>query len=65
MKDKPQITTSTAKVEDIRPDLVKCNFNASAPRRLWVADIAYVRAKKSFVYAASVTDGWMSVTVEK
>lgn len=41
---------------DVRPDLVPHEFSATAPNKLWVADITYVRTKKGFVYAAFVTD---------
>lgn len=37
------VTTIRAKVPDHRPDLVRRNFRAKAPGRLWVADITYVR----------------------
>ena len=41
---------------DVRPDLVPHEFSATAPNKLWVADITYVRTRKGFVYAAFVTD---------
>ena len=41
---------------DVRTDLVPHEFSATAPNKLWVADITYVRTKKGFVYAAFVTD---------
>lgn len=41
---------------ELRPDLVEREFTAQGPNKLWVADITYVRTKKSFVYAAFVTD---------
>jgi putative transposase len=37
-------------------DLVKRQFTAAAPRRLWVADITYVRTWQGFAYVAFVTD---------
>jgi putative transposase len=36
--------------------LVKRNFAASRPNRLWVADLTYVRTWVGFVYAAFVVD---------
>jgi transposase InsO family protein len=43
--------------EQKRPeDLVKRNFKASAPNRLWVADITYVWTWEGFAYTAFVTD---------
>lgn len=37
-------------------DLVQRRFRAVAPRRLWVADITYVRTWQGFAYVAFVTD---------
>ena len=37
-------------------DLVKRNFTAPAPRRLWVADITYVATWAGFAYVAFVVD---------
>ncbi len=39
-------------------DLVDRNFAASAPNRLWVADLTYVRTWSGFVYAAFVVDAY-------
>ena len=50
------ITTRKPKGPDHRPDLVKREFKAPGPNRLWVADITYVRTRKGFVYTAIVTD---------
>ena len=41
---------------DHRPDLVERSFRASAPDRLWVADITYCRTFAGWVYAAFVLD---------
>jgi putative transposase len=40
------------------PDLVKRQFVASEPNRLWVADITYVPTSTSFLYLAVVLDVW-------
>lgn len=37
-------------------DLVRRQFTAAAPRRLWVADITYVRTWQGFAYVAFITD---------
>jgi transposase InsO family protein len=37
-------------------DLVNRRFTATAPRRLWVVDITYVRTWQGFAYVAFVTD---------
>ena len=55
-KGKNSVTTVKGKDVDTRPDLVQRDFKATAPNRLWVADITYVRTSKGFVYAAFVTD---------
>jgi len=38
------------------PDLVKRNFAATAPDRLWTADITYLRTDEGFLYLAFVLD---------
>lgn len=40
------------------PDLVRRNFSASGPNRLWVADITYVATWAGFLYLAVVLDVW-------
>ena len=55
-KGRSPVTTRRSKTVDTRPDLVEREFSAAAPNKLWVADITYVRTKKSFVYTAFVTD---------
>ncbi|WP_272878803.1 IS3 family transposase [Rothia nasisuis] len=50
------VTTGKSRTPDTREDLVKRDFRAMAPNRLWVADITYVRTERGFVYAAFVTD---------
>ena len=49
-------TTIASNGPDTRPDLVKRDFVADAPDRLWVADITYCRTYAGWVYAAFVTD---------
>jgi putative transposase len=39
-------------------DLVRRQFTAGAPRRLWVADITYVRTWQGFAYVAFITDAY-------
>src|SRR5690625_158447 len=51
-------TTIAAKVPDQRPDLVNRDFGVTAPNRLWVADITYVRTTSGFCYTAFVTDAF-------
>jgi putative transposase len=40
------------------PDLVKRNFTAIGPNRLWVADITYVATWAGWLYLAVVVDAW-------
>jgi putative transposase len=44
-------------------DLVERQFTASAPNRLWVADLTYVRTWSGFVYAAFVIDTFSRMIV--
>jgi putative transposase len=50
------VTTRASVEPDHRPDLVKRQFTAPAPHRLWVADITYVRILAGFCYVAFITD---------
>jgi putative transposase len=38
------------------PDLVKRNFSATAPDKLWTADLTYLRTEEGFFYLAFVLD---------
>ncbi len=49
-------TTITGRGPDDRPDLLQRQFIASAPNRVWVADITYCRTFAGWVYAAFVLD---------
>ena len=40
------------------PDLVRRNFAAVAPDRLWAADITYVKTDQGFLYLAFVLDAY-------
>lgn len=51
-------TTMSRPGRDERPDLVQHCFQASAPNRLWLADITYVRTHTGFAYAAFITDAF-------
>jgi putative transposase len=51
------------------PDLVKRNFAAAAPNKLWTADITYVHTREGFLYLAFILDvysrkvvGWAIAT---
>ena len=49
-------TTKPSKRLPQVPDLVKRNFVASAPNRVWVSDITYVRTKQGWLYLAVILD---------
>ncbi|MEE6179237.1 DDE-type integrase/transposase/recombinase [Mycobacterium sp. 050134] len=55
-RGKPVFTTITAPADQRPAGLVNRQFKASAPNRLWVADITFVRTWQGFCYAAFVTD---------
>lgn len=68
-RGKPRRTTVASPAAERPRDLVERRFSASAPNRLWVADITYVRTRSGFVYVAFVTDahsrrivGWHAST---
>jgi putative transposase len=48
--------TTTCRNEHAVPaaDLVKRNFHATAPDKLWTADITYLRTQEGFVYLAFI-----------
>jgi putative transposase len=49
-------TTTAAEAGHRPPDLVERNFTATAPNRLWVADLTYVSTWAGVSYVAFVTD---------
>jgi putative transposase len=51
-------TTICGKEAQVIPDLVKRNFLATAPNRLWVADITYIPTWAGFLYLAVVMDAF-------
>ena len=58
VRGKPRRTTISDDTA-VRPrDLVDRDFTATAPNRLWVADLTYVRTWSGFVYVAFVTDAY-------
>jgi putative transposase len=56
VRGKPKFTTIAGDAADRPRDLVDRNFTATAPNRLWVADLTYVRTWSGFVYVAFITD---------
>nr|WP_179658480.1 IS3 family transposase [Nocardioides panzhihuensis] len=55
-RSKKVFTTRPDKTTDLPGDLVKRDFTAPGPRRLWVADVTYVATWSGFAYVAFVTD---------
>ena len=51
-------TTVRNRAAVLAPDLVKRDFRAQGPNRLWVADITYVPTWAGFLYVAVVLDAW-------
>jgi putative transposase len=51
-------TTVRDRAAVVAPDLVKRNFQAHGPNKLWVADITYVPTWSRFLYVAVVLDAW-------
>lgn len=59
VKRSKRVYTTKPDPEGARPlDLVQRDFKPVAPRRLWVADITYVRTHQGFAYVAFVTDAY-------
>jgi transposase InsO family protein len=55
-RGKPWRTTKPDPTARRRPDLVRRNFTASEPNRLWVGDLSYLRCWEGVVYFAFVID---------
>jgi len=53
---KKRTTTRRDKHAVPAPDLVKRNFHAIAPDKLWTSDITYVHTQEGFVYLAFILD---------
>jgi putative transposase len=63
VRGKPKRTTISDDTAARPRDLVDRNFTASAPNRLWVADLTYVRTWSGFVYVAFITDVYSRMIV--
>ncbi len=42
--------------ERAAPNLLKQNFNADHPDRLWVSDITYIKTGEGWIYLAAILD---------
>ena len=58
VRGKPRRTTVAEDAATRPRDLVDRDFTATAPNRLWVADLTYVRTWSGFVYVAFITDAY-------
>ncbi|OKI77054.1 integrase [Micromonospora sp. CB01531] len=63
LRDKSPRTTRPAAETERPRDLVKRDFTAASPNRLWVADLTYVRTSVGWVYAAFVLDVYSRMIV--
>src|SRR5579875_3060162 len=63
VRGKPRRPTVPAPEVERPADLVRRNFKAPAPNRLWAADITYVRAGAGFAYVAFAVDVYARVVV--
>ena len=62
-RDSYHVTTKQDKDLARPADLVKRNFTAAAPNRLWVADFTYVATWSGFVYVAFIIDAFSKMIV--
>jgi putative transposase len=69
VRGKKVFTTQSDETAPRPDDLVQRDFTASAPNRLWVADLTYVRTWAGFVYVSFVFDvysrfivGWQAAS---
>ena len=56
VRSKTTVTTRPDRCSPRAPDLVKRQFRADAPNRLWVSDFTYVATWSGFAYTAFVVD---------
>jgi putative transposase len=57
-RGKPWRTTKADPAAQRRPDLVERDFSATAPNRLWVGDLTYLRSWEGVTYLAFVIDAF-------
>lgn len=62
-RGRPQRTTTPDPASPRPADLVERTFSASAPNRLWVADLTYVRTWSGFCYVAFIVDCYARMIV--
>ena len=57
-RGKRPVTTTPAQQAPAADDLVRRQFRAPAPNRLWVADITYVPTREGFLFLGAVIDAY-------
>jgi putative transposase len=57
-RGKRPVTTTSGRAAASVDDLVRRQFHAPAPNRLWVADITYVPTREGFLFLAAVIDAF-------
>lgn len=57
-RGRPWRTTRPDSAAHRRPDLVERDFSSSAPNRLWVADLSYLRSWQGLLFFAFVIDAF-------
>jgi putative transposase len=62
-RGKPWRTTRPDPQAQRRPDLVRRDFSAEAPKRLWVADLSYLRCWEGLVFFSFVIDAFSRTLV--
>jgi len=62
-RGKPWRTTTSDPAVAKRPDLVKRDFTARAPNRLWVGDFTYLRCWEGLVFFAFILDVYSRMIV--
>jgi putative transposase len=63
VRGKPKRTTVADEAAQRPADLVRRDFTASRPNRLWVADLTYIPTWVGFVYAAFVIDAFSRMII--
>ncbi|MGH2882435.1 MAG: IS3 family transposase, partial [Solirubrobacteraceae bacterium] len=62
-RGRPWRTTTSDPAAARRPDLVKRNFTAQAPNRLWVGDFTYLRCWEGLLFFAFILDVYSRMIV--
>jgi len=55
-KRKFKVTTNSKHHYLVSPDLLKQNFSANAPNKVWVSDITYIRTRAGWLYLTIIID---------